>query len=257
MTITVLQSFAADWARLHAGGAADAALTYWAGQDPRLAGFGSVTELVGELDRADAEGDYATSDVLLHALMSVAGTGGSSSRVAAQLVAARMVPAAGRIVGQLLTAARRCGRAVTVADAHTTVAGCLWEQVRTFPLGRRHRIAANLAAEVLAQSLRTHDCHPRCTGRAIPLDPTELDCPDTSDWQASEELVRLLSWAVTALYLSRAQSDLLLARWAADSAPVPTRVLGEQWGLAPRTIARRCMQAERALAAAVQQAGVG
>ncbi len=78
MTITVLQSFAADWARLHAGGAADAALTHWAGQDPRLAGFGSVTELVGELDRADAEGDYATSDVLRGVLMGRAPTSGDT-----------------------------------------------------------------------------------------------------------------------------------------------------------------------------------
>lgn len=250
MTFTVLQSFAVDWARLRACGAADAALKQWAWQDPRLTEFGSVTEL----DRTDAEGDYAASDALLHALMNVAGTGGSPSRAAAHLVAARMVPAAGRIVGQLLTAARRCGRAVTVPEAQTTVAGCLWEQVRTFPLGRQHRIAANLAAEVLAQSLRTHDCHPRCTGRAVPTDPAELGCPDAPERQASEELVRLLSWAVTAHHVSRPQSDLLLARWASAADPVPTRVLGEKWGIPQRTIARRCLQAEHALAAAVRQA---
>ncbi len=256
MSTTVLQSFAADWARLCASGAADVALAHWAEHDPCLAGFGSVAELVCELDRSDTDGDYASSDELLHALMSRAGLGGSPAWVAAHLVAARMVPAAGRIVGQLLTAARRCGRAVTVADAHTTVAGCLWEQARTFPLGRRHRIAANLAAEVLAQSLRIHDCHPRCTGRAVPVDPAELGCPESPGRQASEELVRLLSWAVTAQHVSRAQSDLLLARWASGTDPVPTRVLGEQWGLPQRTVARRCMQAELALAAAVRRAAV-
>jgi len=152
MSTTVLESFATDWARLCACGAADAALTHWAEQEPRLAEFPSAAELVTKLDRAERAGDYPGSDTLLHALLSVAGSGGSASRVAAQLVAARMVPAAQRTVGQLVTAARRCGRAVTPADAHTTVAGCLWEQVRTFPLGRTHHIAANLAAEVLAPS---------------------------------------------------------------------------------------------------------
>jgi hypothetical protein len=262
MSTTVLESFATDWARLCACGAADAALTHWAEQEPRLAEFPSAAELVTKLDRAERAGDYPGSDTLLHALLSVAGSGGSASRVAAQLVAARMVPAAQRIVGQLVTAARRCGRAVTRADAHTTVAGCLWEQVRTFPLGRTHHIAANLAAEVLAQSLRTHDAHPRCTGRAIPTDPADLTPPGPVATQASEELVRLLSWAVTERHVSREQAMLLLARWSSPtppddgtaSTPVPTRVLGGQWGLAQRTVANRCTQAEAALTVAARQA---
>ncbi len=262
MSTTVLESFVTDWARLRACGAADAALTHWAEQEPRLAEFPSAAELVTKLDRAERAGDYPGSDTLLHALLSVAGSGGSASRVAAQLVAARMVPAAQRIVGQLLRAARRCGRAVTLADAHTTVAGCLWEQVRSFPLGRTHHIAANLAAEVLAQSLRTHDAHPRCTGRAIPTDPADLSPPGPVAPQASEELVRLLSWAVTARHVSREQARLLLARWSSPtlpgdcptSTPVPTRVLGGQWGLAQRTVANRCTQAEAALTVAAREA---
>ena len=262
MSTTVLESFATDWARLCARGAADAALTHWAEQEPRLAEFPSAAELVTKLDRAERAGDYPGSDTLLHALLSVAGSGGSASRVAAQLVAARMVPAAQRIVGQLVTAARRCGRAVTLADAHTTVAGCLWEQVRTFPLERRQRIAANLDAEVLRQSLCTHDAHPRCTGRAIPTDPADLTPPGPVGPQASEELVRLLSWAVTAHHVSREQATLLLARWSSPTppgdgtatTPVPTRVLGGQWGLAQRTVANRCTQAEAALTVAARQA---
>jgi len=262
MSTIVLESFTTDWARLHACGAADAALTHWGEQEPRLSEFGCVTELIVELDRTEGAGDYPGSDTLLHALLSVAGSGGSASRVAAQLVAARMVPAAQRIVGQLLTAARRCGRAVTLADAHTTVAGCLWEHVRTFPLGRTHHIAANLAAEVLAQSLRTHDAHPRCTGRAIPTDPADLTPPGPVATQASEELVRLLSWAVTERHVSREQATLLLARWSSPTppgdgtatTPVPTRVLGGQWGLAQRTVANRCAQAEAALTVAARQA---
>jgi hypothetical protein len=262
MSTTVLESFSTDWARLCACGTADTALGHWGRREPGLAVFGDVTELMAELDRAGADADYTRSDALLHALVSVAGTGGSPARAAALLVAARMMPATRRTVGQLLSAARRCGRSVAVTDAQTTVAGCLWEQIRTSPLERHQKVAANLAAEVLAQSLRTYDCHPRCTGRAIPMDPADLAHPaPAADPHASEELLRLLSWAVGVHYVSRAQADLLLARWSpptarnnATTGPVPTRVLGAQWGLAQRTVARRCTQAEAALTVAARQA---
>ncbi len=249
-----LHCFVADYERLTATGAADAALHEWQRRDDFFTGFATAAALGTELDRIQVEADYSAGDALLHALLRIAGAGGSVSHIAALLVAARMVPAAGRIVGQLTSAARRSGRPVTVVDARATVAGCLWEQVRTFPLARRHRVAGNLAAEVLGHSLRVHDCHPRCTGRAVPVDPGDLTAPAVVERQASEQVVRLLSWAVTSHVLSRAQSDLLLARWATGDAPVPARVLSEQWGLPRRTVAHRCARAERALAAAVRDA---
>jgi len=74
--------------------------------------------------------------------------------------------------------------------------------------------------------------------------------------------VRLLSWAVTAHHVSREQATLLLARWSSPTppgdgkatTPVPTRVLGGQWGLAQRTVANHCTQAEAALTVAARQA---
>lgn len=255
MATDPLHSFLADWQRMTTTGAADAALAQWQHQESSLTRFVSVAALVVELDRAEVDADYPACDELLHALLSAAGAGGAGSQIAAHLVTSRMVPAAGRIVGQLLSAARRCGRPVTVADARATVAGCLWEQVRTFPLARRQRIAGNLAAEVLAHSMRVLDCHPRCTGRAVPVDPAFLGSLGVVELQASEELVLLLAWAVTAHHISREESDLLLARWSEGTAPVPTRVLGERRGLPPRTVANRCTRAERTLAAAVRREG--
>jgi len=64
MSTTVLESFATDWARLRACGAADAALIHWGSQEPRLSEFGSVTALIVELDRTEGVGDYAGSDTL-------------------------------------------------------------------------------------------------------------------------------------------------------------------------------------------------
>jgi len=257
MSVDPLHVFAADFHRLHACGAAENALPRWQHLAPTLTRFGSVSALVSELDRAERDVDYDTADEVLHALLLVAGSGGDGSRVAAVLVAARMVPAAGPVVGQLLSATRRCGRTLSVAEARLTVAGCLWERVRSYPLTRTTRVAGNLRAELIKHSLIAEDVHPRCTGRAAPLDPAVLAevAQDTDPGQqASEELVRVLGWAVGEHVLSRAQSDLLLARWAHGTQPVATRVLGERMGLAQRTVAHRCARAEQLLADAVRGA---
>ena len=262
MSVDPLHVFAADFHRLHACGAAENALSRWQHLAPTLTRFGSVSALVSELDRAERDVDYDTADEVLHALLLVAGSGGEASRVAAVLVAARMVPAAGPVVGQLLSATRKCGRTLSVAEARLTVAGCLWERVRCYPLTRTTRVAGNLRAELIKHALIAEDVHPRCTGRAIPTDPADLTPPCPVATQASEELVRLLSWAVTAHHVSREQATLLLARWSSPTppgdgtatTPVPTRVLGGQWGLAQRTVANRCAQAEAALTVAARQA---
>ena len=255
MSVDPLHFFVADLDRLTASGAADTVLSAWQNLAPILTRFGSVSALIGELDRAGLSADYDTVDVLLHALLLVAGSGGEASRIAATLVAARMVPAAGPVVGQLLSATRRCGRHLSVAEARLTVAGCLWERVRCYPLTRTARVAGNLRAELVKHALTAEDVHPRCTGRATPLDPTVLTEVVTEaevEVQASEELVRVLAWALGEHVLSRAQSDLLLARWAQGTSPVATRVLGEQMGLPQRTVAHRCARAEQLLADAVR-----
>lgn len=255
MSVDPLHFFAADFERLTTSGAADTALPQWQTVAPILHRFGSVSALVSELDRAERDVDYDTADEVLHALLLAAGSGGDASGIAATLVAARMVPAAGPVVGQLLSATRKCGRTLSVADARLTVAGCLWERVRSYPLTRTCRVAGNLRADLIRHALIAEDVHPRCTGRAAPLDPavlTEVLADTDPGQQASEELVRVLAWAVGEHVLSRAQSDLLLARWAQGTRPVTTRVLGEQLGLPQRTVAHRCARAKQLLTDAVR-----
>jgi hypothetical protein len=257
MSVDPLHVFAADLDLAIASGTADAALPQWQNLAPMLTQFATVSEIVSELDRAEREVDYDTTDEVLHALLLVAGSGGNASRIAATLVAARMVPAAGPVVGQLLSATRKCGHTLSVADARLTVAGCLWERVRSYPLTRTSRVAGNLRAELVRHALIAEDVHPRCTGRATPLDPfvlTEVLADTDPGQQASEELLRVLAWAVAEHVLSRAQSYLLLARWADGTTPVATRVLGERMGLAQRTVANRCARAEQLLADAVRNA---
>ncbi len=255
MTVDPLHSLTTAWDKISASDEAITALHYWQKSESGLSAFGTPDELVAELTKASGCADYAATDAMLHLLLRVAGGDGAGSTAAATLVAARMVPAAGSIIGQLLSATRRSGRRLSVLDARVTVAGCLWEQVRTYPLGRSSRVAANLRAEVLKHSLMAEGVHPRCPRAGIPTDPATLaelisDAPTGP--RASEELVHLLAWAVTEHVLSRTQSDLLLLRWTDGTIPVPTRELALRMGVPQRTVAHRCARAEQLLAAAVR-----
>ncbi len=255
MNVDPLHSFITAWDQTVASREAITALHHWHEAEPELSKFTTPADLVAELTRASGCADYSATDAMLHLLLRVAGGGVAGSVTAATLVAARMVPAAGSVVGQLLSATRRSGRRLSVLDARGTVAGCLWEQVRTYPLGRSSRVAANLRAEVLKYSLMAEGVHPRCPRAGVPTDPTTLaelisDAP--AGPRASEELVLLLSWAVTEHVLSRTQSDLLLLRWTDGTIPVPTRELALRIGIPQRTVAHRCARAEQLLAAAVR-----
>lgn len=255
MTIDPLHSLITTLDQMVASREATTSLHQWQETEPGLSQFDTLDDVVAELTRASGCADYAATDAMLHLLLRVAGGGGAGSVTAATLVAARMVPAAGSVVGQLLSATRRSGRRLSALDARVTVAGCLWEQVRTYPLGRSSRVAANLRAEVLKHSLMAEGVHPRCPRSGVPTDPATLvelisDAP--AGPRASEELVLLLSWAVTEHVLSRTQSDLLLLRWTDDTIPVPTRELALRMGVPQRTVAHRCARAEQLLAAAVR-----
>ena len=257
MTVDPLHSFTIAWDYTAAARDASDQLRSWHDAEDGLERFDTLDDVVAELTRASSCADYAATDATLHLLLRVAGGDGAGSTSAATLVASRMVPAAGSVVGQLLSATRRSDRRLSVHDARVTVAGCLWEQVRTYPLGRSSRVAANLRAEVLKHSLMAEGVHPRCPRAGIPTDPrtlAELISDTPPGPQASEELVRMLAWAVTEHVLSRTQSDLLLLRWAEGTTPIPTRELALRMGVPQRTVAHRCARAEQLLGAAVRTA---
>lgn len=252
MTTDPLSFYSEEWRRFVAGPAASATLKRWAERAPALAG---VSDVSTELRVARVARDFDRTDHMLHALLVVSASRDSAATTASIGVAAHLVPGAVRIALQVQSALSRAGQTTSFADVRATVAGCLWEETRTFPLRRTHAVAANVLGDVLAMALRAHDCHPRVRGRGLPTSQEELDQLGAGGtaavMQESEELLHLLAWARVHDRLTAPQTELLLRRWTTESKPVSTRQLGAEMGCSQRTAARRCAEAELALALAV------
>ena len=256
MATDPLHYYAAEWRRLRSTTGLSSVVDEWARTAPELPG---PAELTTALAAARAGLDYERSDALLHGLLRCAASAGQPGRVAAIAAAAYLEPAMGRVVGTVFTATRRAGREVSVDDIRATVAGALWETIRCYPLTRRRAVAANIAADVTQSALRTLDCHGRCRGRGIAMPPMSICALVEGDAQdhelnASEELVQLLSWAITEQYVTRAESDLVLRRWATGTKTTTVQVIADERGWTRRTANRRCNEAVAALTTAALQA---
>ncbi|MFD5248461.1 hypothetical protein ACFWIW_28240 [Amycolatopsis sp. NPDC058340] len=133
----------------------DTALSAWAAQDPALAGLGAHERLSEVL----ASRDYARHDEVLYALLQRSALAGAEGVTAGEVVLNAMLPAVPSIVGRVIRASRAAigtfgarrgitGGGVSAneanADVQAATIGHLWEQIRRYPLRRRHHVAANL-----------------------------------------------------------------------------------------------------------------
>ena len=251
MVTDPLHYYAAEWARVLSGPGLAAIAAEWSRLAPELP---APQEMDAVLAEARERVDHDRINTVLHGLLRCAGAGGSASRVAAVAVAAQLEPGMGRVVTQVRGSLARAGRTVSLADVRTAVAGALWETVRTFPLHRHRAIAANVLGNTLNVALRSVDCHHRCGNHGVPVAPEDLRevaLPAPSPTAASEELVLLLSWAVTERYVSSDESALVLRRWASGDKPVTAQVIADERGWTRRTTHRRCESVVATLRAAV------
>ena len=250
MVTDPLHYYSAEWARVLSGPGLDAVAAEWSRLAPELP---APRELDAVLAEARERVNHDRTNTVLHGLLRCAGAGGCASRVAAVAVAAQLEPGMGRVVTQVRGSLARAGRTVSLADVRTVVAGALWETVRTFPLHRHCAIAANVLGDTLNVALRSFDCHDRCGSHGVPVAPEDLRevALPTSPIAASEELVLLLSWAVTQRYVSSDESELVLRRWASADKPVTAQVIADERGWTRRTTHRRCENVVATLSAAV------
>jgi hypothetical protein len=250
MATDPLHYYAAEWRRVLSSPGLGAVAAEWSRLAPELP---APQEIDAALAEARERSDHALTNTVLHGLLRCAGAGGSASRVAAVAVSAQLEPGMGRVVTQVRGSLSRAGRTASVAEVRTVVAGALWETVRTFPLHRHRAIAANIVGTTINVALRSFDCHDRSGGHGFavaPEDLRELALP-APPIAASEELVLLLSWAVTERYVTSDESELVLRRWASGNKPASAQVIADEHGWSRRTTHRRCENAVAALTAAV------
>ncbi|MGW4132122.1 hypothetical protein [Amycolatopsis japonica] len=253
----------------------DTALRSWSAQDPALEDIGTHERLSEVL----AGRDYARHDDVLYALLQRAALAGDEGVVAGEVVLDAMLPAVPGIVGRVVRASRAAigtfgaRRGVTGAgvsaneaktDVQAEVIGHLWEQIRCYPLRRRHHVAANLVFDTQSATLRALGVDVRQAAvDVVTLDDVVVHQPPTEK-DASEELLELLSWAAEQQWLDEEEAAILAARYFGEQmgrdGVATDRQLGTLFGVSQPTATRRRARALGALAEAGrewQRAGQG
>ena len=291
-TAGVIAQLNRDWLDLQTQPSTTTALARWSDQHPALSGLLALVDI----EAAVACGAPDDVDAVLHTLLSVAQSTDPTATLAARIVLQLMIPRAVAVArGQQQLGERR--------DRDTVAVSCLYEVIRGYPLRRRRHVAANLAMELLAAVRRAAlaetctvvDQDPGLVpwgliwpaaadagtgrggdrtsarqrgdgppahrpGRRQSAEPQTRTHRETSP---SEQLVRLLIWAVQTEVLDRADADLLARRYSPPSRLLCTEpgrsgprsvadaaLVAAEVGLSPATVRARCSRAIRRLAAA-------
>ncbi|WP_329063681.1 hypothetical protein [Amycolatopsis sp. NBC_01480] len=250
----------------------DLALQAWAAQDPDLDGIDGSEGFYAVL----ATREYAHHDAVLFALLRRAGVLGSEGVTAAEIVVSAMLPAVPGITGRVIRASRAAvgsfgarrgvpGGGVSAsennADIQASVIGHLWEQVRCYPLRRRHHVAANLVRETQRAALRALGVdYAQAAADVASIDAEGFRGPLTqpeAEMDASEEFLELLSWAVEQNYLDEQAITLLVTRYFGDpmgrDGVATDRQVGELLGVSQPTVTRRRNRAMEQLAVAARE----
>ncbi len=225
-----------EWASLVQSPAATRDLARWGTEDPTLARFATMAELVAFVER---RGSPAASDTVLAALARRA----PADQLAARTLLQLLLPA---LCG-LARRQRWIGEADERAQAVVAVA---YERIRTYPFERRpQRIAANVVWDTTQRLLAERDRQRREPPLAGPEGPG--DCAAAAGVEsATEELLALLTWAHQRGHLSSQAIRLIALTRVADVAPAQ---LVPEFGSDPASVRRRRNRAEwqlRAVAAA-------
>lgn len=253
----------------------DTALSSWAAQDPALADLGTHERLSEVL----ASRDYARHDEVLYALLQRAALTGAEGVLAGEVVLNAMLPAVPGIVGRVIRASRAAigtfgarrgitGGGVSAneanADVQAAAIGHLWEQIRCYPLRRRHHVAANLVFDTQRAALRALGVDiTQAVAEVVTMDGVTANQP-LVEKDASEELLELLSWALEQRWLDEQEAAILTARYFGEQmgrdGVATDRQLGALLGVSQPTATRRRNRALGALAEAGrewQRAGWG
>ncbi|MFD2474824.1 hypothetical protein [Amycolatopsis silviterrae] len=250
----------------------DLALVAWSRTDLALAETPSREDLA----RVLATREYEMHDLVLHALLERAAVPGRDGATAAEIVLSAMLPAVPGVTGRVIRAVRASTGAGGVrrgvtgggvsageenADVQATVIGHLWEQIRCFPLRRRHHVAANLVRETQRAALRSFGVgHVQAAVEVVSVDDDAFHgalIQPEHEVAASEELLLVLSWAVARGVLDERGRAVLTRRFFGDrvgrDGVATDRQVGEELGVSQPTVTRWRSRAIAMLADAAEE----
>ncbi|MFG2437880.1 hypothetical protein [Streptomyces sp. NPDC048508] len=132
-----------------------------------------LDSLLVELEHRDRHLGREHSDLWLHALLTVAGGVGAEAQMAARFVVQAMLPGAFRLTRRLLRERR------DFDEVGQVVVASMYGVVRSYPLGRQRKVAANVLLETLHRASRElkADCEPQGVAwhSVLEMLPADLD----------------------------------------------------------------------------------
>lgn len=241
-----------EWVSLNALPSSAAAVHKWGRLEPVLTGYRVPANLVDAVDAAPADG----KDEILGALIRLFQAG---HQLAGRVVLQSMLIKLGRIT--LRTRGTSSDNAWAEDRRHIAVAE-FWDVLANYPLERRPRkIAANLALDTLHRITgETRGQQP-----ARPVDPTEIPDehsgrlmatapadPSRIGLSVDDDLVQVVSWAVSRDVITREDAELLVQVYLPEPGTSGTAAAAARRGLTDAAIRQRCSRARKLLVAAVR-----
>jgi hypothetical protein len=239
-----------EWDDLRNSEATNLTVASWAAVDSELSGLTSLALIeeakYGPIDKVDA---------MFGALVRRAIERGPESELAARILLQLMLPRAAKLAGKFREiypdASERSQLAVS----------CMWMAIREHPARITHHIPPYIGWQAHALMRRevltmTQDVPMGALGRVSEADET-LGEELPGSLHPSEELARVLAWAVSRNVISAADAELLATRYGSEGHDTKGswKSVGAppDLGLSPAAMRQRCSRATRRLAQAVSQ----
>jgi hypothetical protein len=244
----VFADLSLEWGDLRNSDDANNTVAGWAAVDPALAGLTSLALIenakYGPIDKVDA---------MFAALVRRAIERGPESELAARILLQLMLPRAAKLAGKFRDvfpdAAERAQLAVC----------CMWTAIREHPARITHHIPPYIGWQAHALMKREvlvmiRDIPMGALGDISEEDETlGRDLP--ASLHPSEELARVLAWAVSKNVISAADAELLATRYGSEGHDTKGswKSVGAapDLGLSPAAMRQRCSRATRRLAQAI------
>jgi len=230
---TLFEQLAVEWSQLGVSAPAAAALEAWGHDDPALAGFPDLVEVVRFVQRC---GTGPEGDAVLACLAARA----PSDPLAARTLLHVVFYGLKRITSDLCTAASSPEEAASVVVVEA------YQRIRTYPVERRPRsIAANILLDT-RQGVSRSLCRRRVP-EVLTADIAQ-HANATAGPSAADELLDLIDEAVRTRKLRVDDARLIVLSRIAD---VSTADLAATRACTPQSLRRHRQRAEAALAVAV------
>jgi hypothetical protein len=229
----LFQNLDRDWANFERSRAGARALARWQGEEPDLADYPSLVDLVEALgDRRHPQ----RQDALMSALFRQS----RCDRDASRPVLKALTPALVRI-------SRSYSRVMSKEDAASVVVLAAMDRLTSYTASRPGRPAANLVQDVrytVHRACLREAGAPAAQPQLVPLEDVDLVGFEPTEPTASEDLLQLLQEAIKSGFLTGEGSRVIFLTRIAD---VPAAVLAEAEGVRPSSIRKRRERAEAML----------